>query len=418
MIKPNIFYRLHPSHSLMILTLLLTSIGNINGQVVVKNSNKHSEDKQLKSSQQEVIIDPFDFGAVIQGGLFHNLSGGIKSGSDYIGRVHLTLSFDTEKAGLWKGGQLFINGVNAHGGVPTIEFVGDFQPISRNEATERTGLFELWYRQEIGNTSILLGQHDMNSTFGTSVNGGNSINSAFGMYPSIIPNAGFAFSIFPRTMPAFYVKHETKNITLQGAAYAGASNVFHEDRYNIRWNLKESGFFVGEVHYKNIENGIQKGLYKVGVIHHTGNFTDVTDTAGTSIAKNAYGLYLIADHMLIQEGKKDDQGLGVFIEYGYSPGKHNLIDHFIAGGLVYKGLIPSRNEDKLFIGYLNSSINNDIPIGTEFSENGRGILELNYALKLGNHFTIQPDFQYIINPGATSSIEDVFLGILRFSINY
>jgi len=407
---------------LLALFLALLLPGKLISQKLAKNTTtsqqKLSPTDKKEADEQQITLEPFEFNAVIQGGLLQNFSGGIKTGSDYMSRVHLTLSFDTEKAGLWKGGKLFINGTNAHGGTPTSTLIGDFQPISRNEATERTGLFELWYQQTIGNTSILIGQHDMNSSFGTSNYAGLSINSAFGMYPSITPNTGFAFSIFPRTMPAVYVKHEMKKFTIQAAAYSGASENFAEDRYNLKWNLDDSRFMVGEIHYKNIKNGIQKGLYKLGVINHSGDFINVTDLSGNTTAKAGTGLYVIADHLILQENENSDQGLGLFFEWGAAPGNHNLIDRFMAGGLVYKGLIRNRNEDKLFLGILSSSINNDIPEGSSYDQKARTIIELNYALRLGDHFTLQPDLQYIINPGATSAMKDAFLGVFRFSINF
>ena len=404
----------------IILNLIITE--NTWSQNLAQNTTNKTQqlsfdDKEEKNDQQ-LVIDPFEFGAVIQGGLLQNFRGGLKKGTDYMSRIHLTLSFDTEKAKLWKGGLIRINWTNAHGGTPTATLIGDFQPISRNEATERTGLFEFWYRQTIGNISILIGQHDMNSSFGTSNYGGLSINSAFGMYPSITPNTGFAFSIFPRTMPTIYLKHEMKKFTVQAAVYAGASENFEQDRYNIKWNLDDSRFTVGEIHYKNMKNGVRKGLYKIGVIHHSGEFADITDLTGIQTTKAGMGMYIIADHLLIQENEVDEQGLGLFFEAGAAPGDHNLVDQFVAGGFVYKGLFRNRDQDELFCGILNSSINNDLPEGSGFDTNGRTILEANYALKFGSHFTLQPDLQYIINPGASSELKNAFLGILRFSINY
>lgn len=407
--------------SILLSLLILISISELGySQMIADGTIQKEQEKELvtDSKASEAASDPFTFTAVLQGGMMQNFSGGLKTGSDYMGRVHLTLSLDTKKAGLWKGGQFLVNATNAHGGTPTADLVGDFQPISRNEATERTGLFEFWYRHTVGNTSLLVGQHDMNSSFGTSGYAGLSINSAFGMYPSITPNTGFAFSIFPRTMPAIYLKHDTDKLTFQAAVYAGASEDFEDDRYNAKWNLDDSQFMVGEIHYKNVKNGIQKGVYKLGVIKHTGKFQDVTDLSGVATTDAGMGMYVIADHLLIQENDNSDQGMGVFFEAGVASGDHNLIDRFIAAGMVYKGLLSTRDNDELFLGVLNSSINDDIPAGSIYDEGSRTTLELNYAIRLGSHFTLQPDFQYIINPGASSAIDDAFLGIMRFSINY
>ena len=64
-------------------------------------SKEENPVKKVESTT-ETKSDPLTFNAVVQGGFFRNFNGGIKTGSAYMGRVHLTLSFDTEKAGLWK----------------------------------------------------------------------------------------------------------------------------------------------------------------------------------------------------------------------------------------------------------------------------------------------------------------------------
>ena len=359
---------------------------------------------------------PFTFGANIQGGIVRNFSGGLKKGSDYMGRIHLTVKFDTKIAGLWNGGEFFINGVSAHGGTPTARLIGDFQPISRNEATERTALFEFWYKHTFGKFSILAGQHDMNSSFGTSESAGRSIHSAFGMYPSVTPNAGYSFSIFPRTMPAVVTKYSNPRVTVQAAAYAGASNNFNKDPYNLTWNLDESVYLVGEFHYNRFRQGVQQGKYKLGVFHHTGEFPDVTNP--TNRLSGNSGIYVIADHMLIPETQDANQGLMAFFQTGMASGNQNLIDLFTSAGITYRGLLPGRDKDVLFIGMVDSFINRELREASGTIESSRAIVELNYALQLGSHFTLQPDVQYIINPGANPTLENALLGILRFSINY
>jgi carbohydrate-selective porin OprB len=47
-------------------------------------------------------------------------------------------------------------------------------------------------------------------------------------------------------------------------------------------------------------------------------------------------------------------------------------------------------------------------------------MEFTYQLTIAEHFVIQPDFQYIINPGAgiNGDIENVFAGTIRLVISY
>ena len=367
-------------------------------------------------AQQDSTTSAFRFNTIIQGGLFSNFSGGLDRGTDYIGKIHFTISMSTERAGLWKNGEFFINGVNTHGGNPTADYIGDFQPISRNEAApERTGLFEFWYKHNFSNGFILVGQHDMNTSMGTSVYAGNSINSAFGMNPSITPNAGYSFSIFPRTMPAVYVRYENiklgnASLAIQGAVYAGFSENFEDDRYNIRWNLDGSTHSRLEAHY------IQKrGIVKLGLMYHSGEFPSVLDDQ-ISVSGNM-GFYVITDQLIIPEDEVSDQGLGLFLQLGSASGDQNLVPFFFSSGISYKGLINGRDNDNLFVGLVISSLN-DRAVENMGLDESRSIIELNYAFAFGKHFVIQPDLQYLINPGANPLTSNSLSGLLRFSINY
>jgi len=376
----------------------------------------NTSDRLLNKESQS----PFDFTTILQGGAFYNFDGGTRTGSDYMGRIHMIISLDTEKAGLWKNGKFLVNGVNAHGGSPTTTYIGDFQPISRNEAApERTGLFELWYQHNFGKTSITIGLHDMNSALGLSEYGGNSINSAFGMNPSITPNVGNAFSIFPRTMPGIYLQSNSLKIgnnllNIKAAVYAGFATNVEDDPYNIKWDLNGSTHSRLEIQYIQMKNELQRGVTKIGVMYHSGNFMDVTDASQT--VRGNLGYYFITDQLILPEDTKTNQGLGLFLQIATALGNQNLIDFFYSFGINYKGLFPKRAQDILFLGFLQSSINNNLAAIT--FEKSRSIIELNYALKLGAHFTIQPDLQYIINPGALRQIENAFMGLLRFSINF
>jgi porin len=365
--------------------------------------------------------EAFSFKTILQGGVFRNFSGGIDTGGDYIGRVHAIISLDTEKAGLWKNGQFLINGVNAHGGNPTATYIGDFQPISRNEAApQRTALFELWYKHTFGKASITVGQHDMNSAFALSDYAGNSINSAFGVSPSITPNVGNSFSIFPKTMPCIYLQVNSIKLgkesllNLKAAVYAGFASDNKKDPYNIKWDLNGSTHSRLELQYIRMKNELPRGSIKAGLMYHSGDFVDVTKPLQT--IQGNLGYYFITDQLIWAEDNKSNQGLGLFLQLAAASGNQNIIDSFFSFGLNYKGLFPKRNEDILFLGFLNSSMNNNlVEMGLE---KNRAIAEFNYALKLGEHFTIQPNLQYIINPGAQSQIDNAFLGIIRFSINF
>ena len=88
-----------------------------------------------QNNNEEVVVNsPFSYEASYTGDLVSNFKGGIKTGTAYLGLANLKAGFDTEKARWWKGGQLFVNVGNTHGGEPSATLVGDFQGISNIEA--------------------------------------------------------------------------------------------------------------------------------------------------------------------------------------------------------------------------------------------------------------------------------------------
>ncbi|HEX3009230.1 MAG TPA: carbohydrate porin, partial [Bacteroidales bacterium] len=101
-------------------------------------------------SQDKDTTKPLNFEASYIGESFNNLSGGIKRGSTYEGMANLRISFDTDKARLWKGGQFYIHAANTHGGTPSCDLVGDFQVASNIEAGNHTYIQEFWFKQTVG----------------------------------------------------------------------------------------------------------------------------------------------------------------------------------------------------------------------------------------------------------------------------
>jgi porin len=63
------------------------------------------------------------------------------------------------------------------------------------------------------------------------------------------------------------------------------------------------------------------------------------------------------------------------------------------------------------------------PICKHLADNTSGMLgaetaiELTYAFTLIDKITVQPDFQYIINPGVNENIDNAFVGLLRIVID-
>ncbi len=348
----------------------------------------------------------------------HVFSGGRGGGGAYIGRIQVAAHFDTEKAGLWKGGEFTVHGLNAHGSQPSASFVGDLQPISRIEATHRSTLFECWYRQRLGRFSALIGQHDMNSAFAVNRYGKTFLNTSFGMYPSVALNV--PLSIYPVGAATLLLKWQaTDAFSVQAAVYDG--NPLNVDRNpnNLRRELRlgQAAFATAELAYDYRKDGVVRGSYKLGGFYHNGKFPALTDPAQTY--RGNRGVYLSADHQVWREKAEGEEGLGAFLQTGGAPGNQNLVNFYLSSGLSYRGLLPGRNDDELGFGLVHSALNGTwVAAGESTRYSARTLIEVNYRAQFGKYFSVQPDVQYIIHPGAVRTAQNAFIGMVRCTLAY
>lgn len=352
---------------------------------------------------------PFSLGVSYTGNSVTNISGGIRPGSVYLGMANLRVSFNTTRAGLWKGGEFFLNAANTHGGVPSATFVGDFQGVSNIEAGNLTYMHELWFRQSVGNFTVIAGLQDMNTEFAVSECSGIFLNGSFGVHSTIAHNV--PVPIFPLTAVGVQLQWNIReNISTKIAVFDGLPDGFESNPYNLEWNLKPSDGFltIGEVSYHRSRiNGLD-GTYKLGGYYH--NHVCHADTFGIDCVTPDYGIYFLADQVLFK-GVSDRQ-LSFFTQVGLSPKQINDNCFYLGFGLNYTGLFPKRTDDVLGLAIAHAGFNNAIR-GNETTA------ELTYLLKVNEHFFIQPDFQYVINPSGTDEkLANALVGTMRVGINF
>jgi porin len=131
-----------------------------------------------------------------------------------------------------------------------------------------------------------------------------------------------------------------------------------------------------------------------------------------------FGAYLSFDQRVWRESEVGPQGLGVFARAGYADRNYHALAWFWSLGGQYTGLVPGRDDDVLgFACYqaLGSSVYRD-EIDPSF-ERETGI-ELYYRIAALPWLAITPDFQYILDPGATGAADDAFVGTLRVRVTF
>jgi porin len=373
-------------------------------------------------------------GANYTGELLGNISGGVRRGAIYEGRLELLLNLDLEKAVGWSGATFHVNAYQIHGrGLSANDLGNNLLVVSNIEAERTTRLFDLWLQQELldGLLSIRVGQLAADDEFIVSQYAANFVNATFG-WPGItsanLPSGGPAY---PLATPGVRIKlAPTSQLSVLAAVFngdpagPGLGTPQSRDASGTAFRVNDDAFAIAEAAYAINQGKDAKGLpgtYKVGGWYHSGRFADQRfDSAGRSLADPAgsgipalhrgdYGLYAVMDQMVWLKPGTEDQGLGVFLRLGGSPSDRNQVDFYADGGINYKGLLPDRGSDVLGLGLAYARIS-DAARGLDrdtrfFSSSSRPIrdyemaLELTYQAKVTPWWTVQPDLQVIFHPG-------------------
>lgn len=358
-----------------------------------------------------------------------NHSGGLKTHSDvdtsisYLSNTDLIVNVDTEKAGFWNGGTFHGHFFNHHGANPSEDYIGDLQFVDNIESEEKTKLYELWYEHTFDlkgtELSVLIGQHDLNSEFNITEYGLLFLQSSFGFNNEISNN--IPVSNFPVAALGFRIKWEpTESLYLMAEISDGDPG---RNDCGLHWNLDSKEGFLSfyEVGYHfgdKADSETMPGTYKFGWWYHTDEFDDVRDMdiSGNPLQHpDNYGIYFIADQMLLPgKGKK---GLGAFFQVGGVPEDRNQVDFYIGGGIHYRGLIPSRDDDIFGLAVAHASISEDLRDVKKMDRHETAI-EATYRARIFPFLAVQPGLQVVFNPGADSSLDNAIVSILRVQINF
>jgi porin len=409
-------------HYLTFLLALLLAILTVEKVSAAEPTDVHA-DGRIQTSRWEGL-NGWTFEAVYTGDYFANVRGGLRRDRTYMDNLDLTMTLDTGSAGLWEGGTFFVYALS-NGGAERLSgsIVGDLQTVSNIEAPRTTRLYELWYEHVFleDRLSVLAGLHDYNSEFAVTEYGGLYLNSSFGINPEIA--GGARPSIFPLTSPGLRVRiAPDEQWTFLLGVYDGdpGDPEISEHLPGSTFSSDQGAFIAAEAaHHFHYERNARRYpvTSKIGLWVNTGKFEDLIDTDedGDPLQRRGnYGGYVIVDTLLYRE--IDEQGLGAFVQIGAAPGHLNEVDFYAGGGFNYQGLLPGRDRDELGVAVAYASISNELT-GPGGRDNAETVLEITYRLVLTDHIAIQPDVQFVFNPGADPAIEDAVVAGLRVEIS-
>lgn len=327
------------------------------------------------------------------------------------GEFDISVTASTEDLKLFRGGEFFIQGMGIFGDKASQNYSCDLQVFSNIESDSRIFLYQAYYSQNVGRFMLKIGQLDMNSDFSVSGYGSSLLNSSFGVIPTISLN--MPVPIFSYLSAGASLRYSLSgSIILQTAFFNGDPGNFETNRHNLKWNFSRSGGFfnVSEVHFRT-KNNLMTGKYKAGVFYHSGTFPDFT---GNYYSRGITGFYIMGDQQLIREKNTIKNGLNIFFEISFCPSRTILVRSYYASGLMYRGMFRNMNEDELTVAIASAHLSHYAEIQNPDFRHNETALEITYKKYLTPGIIIQPDFQYILNTGASKSLNgNVTAGLLR-----
>jgi porin len=371
------------------------------------------EAAQSPDGEPSLLLD-----AVYTGEMWRNVSGGARQDGTYLDNIDVIATLDAERAWGWAGTTFLVSGL--HNNRPTLSdrTVGDIQTLSNIDTDGATRLYEAWVERAFDTRAIKLGLIDLNSELDVNETGLLFINSSHGIGPDFSQVGENGPSVFPVTGLGTVMRWDyTERVQLRLAAFEGTvGDPTHARRTTIDLEGDEGTLLVTEVTLRPTE--ANRSI--IGVWRHTGRSTDFTDEEVLRRTESL-GAYALTEGTLMERG---ESALTGFLRIGFADSDVHQISRYVGAGLVWSGPMlagPGREEQ---LGLAVGSVTNGDAFRHAQSalglahERRETAIELTYRVQALSWLALQPDLQYIINPGTDPTLDSAWVVGLRFELSW
>ena len=356
-----------------------------------------------------------------------NTTGGTQKGFKYDGLTQAAMQLNTQRAFGHYGGLFNISALQIHGQNLSATNLQSLQTASGIEADRATRLWELWYDQKFldeDRLDVKIGQQSLDQEFMVSTNALYFVNTMFGwpMLPSAnMPGGGPAYPL--SALGARISARPVDGFTVLAGVFNGSPAKTDEGDSQLN-NPHGTSFPLGggllsivelQFSYPTFGSMVQPGetpplgwTYRVGAWYNTKKFDDQRfDQNGLSLAdpnsmgnalqhKDNYAFYAVADRLIWRNQQDPNRTIALFARVMGTPLKdRNLIDFSMNAGVVFHSPFAYRTFDTLGIGMGYAHVSKQASALDIDTNNYAGV---NYPAT--PWLQIQPDIQYVINPGA------------------
>jgi porin len=367
-----------------------------------------------------------------------NVSGGYSQANTAWGRIRATTDLDLGRLANLHGTSVHATGVYQYGANLGEQYIGSLANPSSLASAHTLRLDSWWVQQIMIHNKLVLraGQFAGQDFYGVREYGASFLSEPMGYaFGNLFGTVYQSFD--PASPPAAEARvNLSSHIYVKTAVLSGNRDPYKQDPNGLHFKIKDSPVFVSETGYlinpptqstlmevlgpkPSSGRSNLPGIYKIGSAYNPGKFTD--PLSGVRSGGN-YLIYFEAAQAVFRRGpigKDARRGLDLTFGYDWSPSDVNRLNTQFTVGTRYIGLFPHRELDELALGLVHSQISSHFNVpaaGTTPAQTfgSEQAIELSYRSLLKPWLVFQPDFQYIVDPGALDTSKRGNAAVLGF----
>lgn len=364
-----------------------------------------------------------------------NVSGGTHPRhATYVDDAFVGFKFDLEKLAGWRGGLFVVSGINRNGDDLTTKYIGSIFSTQQSVGGQRPFLYQVYLQQKLFDQRLRLklGRFSASDDFNGSPLYGYSVNNGIN---GDIRNVLFdtRFSAYPFAVWSAVVLFDpAPEFNLKLGVFQTSDDMFENDDNGLNWGIEESDGYTAIAQFgwspqfwkrpvaliegesESPQGAATKGYPGHYWIGFTYSEWDLYPRFGGGFEDRSYGFYVHADQMVYQEAPGSDQGLTVFVASGYYPQTEIAIVPFqVNVGLNYQGLFAGRSRDHTMLHFIYGDLSREY--AGSVRRPGGALADSEKVIEIAHRFQVtpwsyvQPDLQYIIDPGGTGDIPNALV---------
>lgn len=371
-----------------------------------------------------------------------NVTGGVQKGFTYDGLTQAVLQVNTQRAFGLYGGLANISALQIHGQNLSANNLDSLQTASGIEADRGFRLWEMWYDQKFldeDRLDIKVGQQSVDQEFMVSSNALLFVNTMFGwpMLPSAdMPGGGPAYPL--SALGVRLSARPVNGMTVLAGVFNGnpagkpsAQDPQQQNPHGVSFPLGDGTLTMVELQfsYPSLGSMVMADetpplgwTYRIGAWYNSEQFADQRyNMLGQPLGNPSndqtplqhhgnFSYYAVADQLVWRDNADLNRTLSVFARAMATPlADRNVVDASLNLGLVLHCPFDYRTDDSLGLGFGYAHVSNRAAgldsdtaayTGTFTpARTSEKFVELTYQYQLRPWLQLQPDMQYVVNPG-------------------